>query len=207
MSVIVEVRVAAADFELGRLFDAGMGPNGVVELETMVPVGPRAVPYFRIRTDRLEPFLAAVRERPLVRRVRVVDDYGEESLLSFEWAADRDALVGGLFDLGIGVLSARGRDGIWTFELRFEDHGDLAAFRDGCVDAGLALEVVRVYDPTSTDHVPFGLTERQREASSSRSSAATTTSPGDARRPTSPGRSVSRTRRSANGSDAASRGW
>jgi predicted DNA binding protein len=165
MSVITEVRVSANEFDLGRLFEAGLGPDAAVELEAVVPVGNRTVPYLQVSTDRIGPLLEAVRDGSIVDRVRVVDDYGEESLLALDWDADRDALFGALLAREVAILSARGRAGTWTFELRFEDASELEAFRESLAASGVDLDVARVYNPTSTgSDLSYGVTEPQREA-------------------------------------------
>jgi predicted DNA binding protein len=166
MSVIVEVSVSTDDFELGRLLSAGLTPDAVVELETVVPVGDGAVPYLRVRTAHLEEFLDTVREEAVVDRLRVVDDYDDQHLLAFDWAASRDPLFDGiLVRSGVAILSAYGGVDRWTFELRFDDHSEFEAFRDECTEAGVGLDLLRIYRPSSpgTD-LSFGLTERQREA-------------------------------------------
>jgi hypothetical protein len=140
MSTIAEVRVSAEVFELGRLFKAGTGPDAVVKLETLVPLGDHTVPYFRVRADRLERLLEAIREGSIVDGLRVVDDYGEENLLALDWEPDRDRLepdrdrlFEGFYELDVAVLSAHCRVGVSTFELRFED------------DEALVLAVERGY--------------------------------------------------------------
>jgi predicted DNA binding protein len=166
MSVIVEVSVSTDDFELGRLLAAGLESDAVVELETVVPVGDGAVPYLRVRTAHLEEFLDIVREEATVDRLRVVDDYDDQSLLAFDWAASRDPLFGGvLVRSGVAILRAYGGADRWTFELRFDDHSGFEAFRDECDEIGVGLDLLRMYRPSSPEtDLSFGLTELQREA-------------------------------------------
>lgn len=167
MSVIVEVSVSTDEFELGRLLSAGLAPDAAVELETVVPVGNGAVPYLRVKTAHLEEFLDTVREEATVDRLRVVDDYDDDQhLLAFDWAASRDPLFGGiLLRSGVAILSAYGGIDRWTFEIRFDDHSEFEAFRDECAEAGVRLDLIRMYRPSSpgTD-LSYGLTEPQREA-------------------------------------------
>ena len=165
MSVVVEVRVSADEFGLGRRFDAGMEPTAAVELETVVPAGSRVVPYFLLRADRPERVLEAVGEDPLVEDPRVVDDFGEQVLLAFDWAASDDPLFGGVFRSGTTVLGASGRERTWTFELRFDGSVDLEDFREHCAEAGVDFDLVRMYRPSSPgSDLSFGLTGPQREA-------------------------------------------
>lgn len=44
MSVIAEISIPATEFELGRVMD--ILDSGTVELESLVPTGERAVPFF-----------------------------------------------------------------------------------------------------------------------------------------------------------------
>lgn len=165
MSVVAEVRVSADEFELGRLFEAGMRPDAAVELETMVPAGNGVVPYFRLRTEHLDGFLDTVREEAIVEDLRVVDDFGGRALLAFDWEATDDPLFGGVLQSGVAVLDASGRGGTWTFELRFDGSSDLDAFREHCVEVGIDLDLVRMRRSSSPGFdLSFGLTGPQHEA-------------------------------------------
>ena len=165
MSVIIEARVSAGEFELGRLFEAGMGADAAVELETVVPVDGGAVLYFRLRTERLDSFLETVREGSLVDGVRVIDEYGDESLVALDWNQDRDSLFRGLSRADVAVLDARGGQRTWTFVLRFDDHAALDDVREHCATAGIDLHVDRLYSPESPEReLSFGVTDAQYEA-------------------------------------------
>lgn len=165
MSVITEVRIAADEFELGRLIEACMGSDAVVELETVVPIGHQVVPYLQIQVEHLDPAIETARENPLVEGLRVVDDFGEQQLLAFDWQASEDPLFSGIFQTGVAVLGATGREGTWTFELRFDDYSALESFREYCDDAGVRLDLVRMYSPSSpVSDLSYGLTDPQREA-------------------------------------------
>lgn len=166
MSVITEIRIAADEFELGWLFEIGTGSDDVVvELETMVPAGDRVVPYFRIQTEYLDSLLETARDDPLVERPRIVDDFGEQRLVAFDWRVDRDPLFDGVFRSGVAVLGASGREGTWTFEFRFDGYSDLESFRDHCAEAGIDLDLVRMHSPSAPEsNLSYGLTDPQYEA-------------------------------------------
>lgn len=165
MSVVAEVRVSADEFALGRLFGAGVGPDAAVELETVAPVGSGVVPYFRLRTEHLDEFLETARESPLVEDLRVVEDFGEQVLLAFDWETSEDPLFRGVFRSGVAVLGASGGEKSWTFEFRFDRSSDLEAFREHCTEVGIDLDLVRMYQPSSPgSDLSFGLTGPQHEA-------------------------------------------
>ncbi len=44
MAVIAHLRIPADSFELGRILD--LEASGLIELENMVPMGEKAVPFF-----------------------------------------------------------------------------------------------------------------------------------------------------------------
>jgi predicted DNA binding protein len=53
----------------------------------------------------------------------------------------------------------------WPFTLRFPSHSALSSFHEMAQDAGLDVDVLRVYNVGRAETDPlFGLTDRQREA-------------------------------------------
>lgn len=163
MSVIAELTLPADEFELGRIL-AVEDPTSIV-LETMVPMGERPVPFFRLHDDVRSTFEAAVREHPAVDYIQPVDSRDDEALYALDWQLSEDSFFQLLVTSDVTLLEATGTADAWDFELRFPTHEALSAFRERCADADVSLEVVRVYRPTNPDAGPwFGLTAPQREA-------------------------------------------
>lgn len=163
MSVIAEFRVRSGDFELGRILS--VEGSSTVELETLVPLGGATVPLFWVRDAARESFIESVGRHPSVERVEPVDAYEDRTLFALEWDADRDRLVDAAGSNGGQVLSAVGSATSWTFEVRFPTHESLSAFSTDCGDAGIELDVTRVYNPSDPDaQSRYGLTEPQLEA-------------------------------------------
>jgi predicted DNA binding protein len=163
MSVIVEIEIPSDAFELGRilLVDADVK----VELESMVPIGERAVPLFWVYDHGLDDFEETVRRHPSIERLTVVDSHEDRTLYALDWNIQQDLLFGGFQELDAHLTSASGGATTWQFELRFPDHDALSDFREYCEDAHISLDVLRVYNPTKPDLGPwFGVTESQREA-------------------------------------------
>lgn len=162
MSVIVELSVPADEFQLGRILDVG-GEASVV-LETMVPMGERSVPFFRLFDGAVESFEELVRSHPAVDDVRVVSSHDGETLYALDWEVGDDTFFAGLRAADANLLGASGTARQWDFELRFPAHDALSAFREHCVEAGVAIDVRRVFNPTRPDAGPwYGLTPPQRE--------------------------------------------
>lgn len=163
MSVIVEFHVPADQFELGRI----LGVEGIssIELESLVPLGEATVPLFWIHNTPKDAFVESIRRHPTVSDAAEVDTFEDRTLFTLDWNAEQDHVIQGIRANDGQVLSAVGRAAKWRFEVRFADHEQFSAFTTHCEDAGIALEIVRVYNPTDSDAGPwYGLTERQREA-------------------------------------------
>jgi predicted DNA binding protein len=163
MSVIAEFRVPASDFELGRI----LAVEGLtsVELETLVPVGEATVPMFWVHDKTRESFVASVRRHGAVNSATPVDSFDDRTLFTLDWDAGQDQLFRGIEDYDGQLLSAVGTPEVWSFELRFADHGRLSEFTAHCKDSEMSLEMWRIYNPTAPDAGPwYGLTDRQREA-------------------------------------------
>lgn len=163
MSVIAELRIPSADFELGRILDLTDGVS--VDLEALVPAGERAVPFFWAHGIDAESFAARLRASAGVDGVEIVEKFEDQTLYGLDWKGEDDRLLSGVRANCGQILRAAGSDDEWRFELRFPDHDALSAFRTHCTDADVTLSVARVYHPSQPDDGPrFGLTEHQHEA-------------------------------------------
>ena len=162
MSVIVEFRVAADDFELGRVLTADR--NAAVELEAIVPMGETTVPLWWQRDPASESFIETLRAHSSVADAAQVDVVDGRTVFTLDCTSD-DELFGAISDHEGDVLSVVGTPKTWAFELEFPSHRSLTAFTSDCADRGLKLETTRVYTPTEPAVGPdFGLTGPQREA-------------------------------------------
>jgi predicted DNA binding protein len=163
MSVIAELRISARDFELGRALEMVSGTS--IELETMVPSGERAVPFFRVYDSDRELFEAGVRDHPTVENIKEVDVTNGQVLYALDWHTTEDTVFRGLKDQHAQILTATGTAAEWEFELRFPSHDALSAFQRHCKQSGIGLDLLRIYNPSKPEAGPwYGLTARQREA-------------------------------------------
>jgi len=163
MSVIAEISIPATEFELGRIMD--ISESGTVELESLVPTGERAVPFFWVYETDFDSFEETVAEAATVDELVQIDTYDDRVLYTFEWSVENDAVFRAVKQVNAYILNATGTGDSWRFELRFPSHEALSTFQDRCQDAVVNFEVIRVYNPSKPDLGPwFGLTERQREA-------------------------------------------
>jgi predicted DNA binding protein len=162
MTVIAELRVAGSEFELGRILGSMAGLD--IELETMVPLRQRPLPFFRVHNEVSDTFEAQVGAHPSVERITEIERHNGEVLYALDWVASRDRLFDAMDEVGAQLLSGRAVGETWAFELRFPSHDALSEFEARCEDAHVAVTVDRVYNPTKpSEGLPFGLTERQHE--------------------------------------------
>jgi len=162
MAVIAHLRIPAESFELGRILE--QESEGTIELENMVPLGEKAVPFFSVSDDVLDSFEQSVRDHPSVENILEVSKHENERLYSLEWNIDRDVFLEGVMGLEGQMLSAKGTTETWEFELRFPTHDALSDFQDYCENAHIPLEVGRIYNPVRPGTgMWYGLSKAQRE--------------------------------------------
>ncbi|ELZ25595.1 bacterio-opsin activator HTH domain-containing protein [Halosimplex carlsbadense 2-9-1] len=163
MSVIAEISIPSTEFELGRIMD--VSDSGTVELESLVPTGERAVPFFWVYGADFEAFEETVFEASSVEDLVEIDTYDDRVLYTFEWSVENDAVFRTIRSVNAYILNATGTGDSWRFELRFPSHDAMSTFQERCRESDIGFEVIRVYNPSKPDLGPwFGLTERQREA-------------------------------------------
>lgn len=162
MSVIAELTVPGRDFGLGRVLETVSGVT--IELESMVPMGGKPIPFFWVHDPHGERFEARLAEQDIIEDVREIEALDGRTLYALDWAADTDKLFRGIRLQNAQVLSATGTPNRWEFELRFPTHDALSDFQRYCNGKGISLDVNRIYNLTRPDSGPdFGLTPVQRE--------------------------------------------
>lgn len=162
MAVIAHLRIPADSFELGRILE--LEATGTIELENMVPLGEKAVPFFSVSDDVRESFEKNVENHPSVERIVEVTRHDKERLYSLDWNVARDVFFQGIVDLHGQLLSATGTINTWEFEIRFATHEGLSEFQEYCSNAHISLEVGRIYNPVRPGAgMWYGVTAAQRE--------------------------------------------
>lgn len=162
MAVIAHLRIPADSFELGRILE--LEAAGTIELENMVPLGERAIPFFSVSETVRESFESNVETHPSVSRIIEVTSHDGERLYSLEWEIGRDVFFQGIVELSGQLLSGTGTSSTWEFEIRFPTHEALSEFQDYCKNAHIELEVGRVYNPVRPGTgMWYGVTNPQRE--------------------------------------------
>lgn len=162
MSVIVEITVPAADFELGRSLQT-TGNGARFELERMIPTSDRVIPYFWAENTDFTALSTALSDDENVLGLTLLDDFDDRALFRIEWPPDINGLVGSIKTHGVTILDAAGTTERWDFQLRFPDSADISEFHADCKRQGIHLDLRRLYRPEQSDLETSGLTPTQRE--------------------------------------------
>jgi predicted DNA binding protein len=162
--------VAIAQFELGldavplrRLFERH--PEATVELERVIPLQNRVVPYFWVTgaeglhvDDGFDPDRG-------IERLKLVDEIGGRSLVRIERATDHDGLAEAIERSEVTLLSAVGTSQGWRMEVRGDDRETIARFHETCSERGIEMRLDTLHRLESESHDDgSSLTDSQREA-------------------------------------------
>jgi len=155
--------VPAEQFPLGTIFE--QLPDATVELERIVPARDVVIPYFWVYGARIDHVERAFPDHPGVESVQLVDSVEEEYLLRVEWAIGYDSILTTLTETEVPLIDAIGTGDQWTFEVRGDDHEDIAAFQQRCreLDIPITLTSLHALAPLTSESGP-SLTDSQQEA-------------------------------------------
>jgi predicted DNA binding protein len=145
VTTIIDVRVPAAAFPLGRILREY--PEVEIELERLVPTRNAVIPLFWVASEREESVERTLREDPLVEELDELTRTPNRVLYAVTWSPEIDTMVKLLIDLDVEVLTAEGTANFWEFRLQFRNREQLARFRRDCREHGLPLDLLRVYNP------------------------------------------------------------
>lgn len=163
MSVIADFSVPAEEFALGHLLE--VRPGVQVRLESMIPTGESAIPYFWVSTPDVEAVEVALQDSPIVDDVSVIDEVEDEALFRVDWNEAVDGLVDVIRESDAVVLEANGHGDHWSFQVRFPEYDALSSFYQDVVDENISIDLAGVHNPVEPTRVStFDLTPEQREA-------------------------------------------
>jgi hypothetical protein len=162
MSVIVEFSIEPTSFAMGEALAVARVD---VELECVIPMRESAMPLFWATGENLDEYTRQVRSHAVVDSLQVLERYEDTRLYRVRWANSVDAVIEALEETDATVLGGAW-DGEWRLRLRFGDREAATQFSDRCREAGVGIDVQRIYVPDARHdrdrHV--ALTDKQREA-------------------------------------------
>ncbi len=148
---------------LYRLFEEN--PNVTVELERVVPLQNRAIPYIWVSGVSRADFDDVFDSDGEISRLNVVDELDDRVLVRVEWAEDHNGLARAIEHSEVTLLSAVGTTDGWQVEVRGDDRGSISRFHDMCTERGVPARLVTLHRLTPDAHADTtGLSSPQREA-------------------------------------------
>ncbi|MDZ7700818.1 MAG: helix-turn-helix domain-containing protein [Halobacteriales archaeon] len=161
MAVIVDLALPSKQFQLGQILS--MVEQEHIQLETMVPLGNRSVPFFRLTETARKSFEEHVQGHDAVEDVRLVNEHDGEVLYALTWDVSGDTFMRGIQKIGGHLLDGSGGSDTWGFELRFPTHQALSEFQEYCHEYDVPIDIKRIFNPTRPEAGPwYGLTQPQR---------------------------------------------
>lgn len=162
MGVIVELSIPSTEFQLGRILP--LEGETTISLETIVPLGDRSVPFFRLFGPAREDFQADISDHPDVSDIHIVTMHDDETMYALDWEVTDGSFLDVVLSLDGHVLEGSGDSDSWVFQLRFASHNALSIFQKSCFESDIPIDVRRIYNPTTPDAGPwYGLSAPQRE--------------------------------------------
>jgi hypothetical protein len=112
MSVIAQLQISASSFELGRIL--GLDRGATIELDDLIPLGERAVPFFTVHDSTREAFEADVQRHPSVENIQKISEHGDETVYALDWDVSRDHFFQAMLKTDAHLLSGTGSMTDWA---------------------------------------------------------------------------------------------
>lgn len=174
-ATVAELTVPAPDFALGDTIAAL--DDVVFEIERIVAHDPeRLMPFVWVSGSERDVLERALRDDSSVAAFDLLADVGDgdtggdgdedegEYLYRMEWGERIEGLVHLLTEENATILAAATANEQWTLRLLVPERAALARTHDVCEQAGLTMDVTRIYALDDGRQGRFGLTDGQREA-------------------------------------------
>jgi predicted DNA binding protein len=162
MATVMEFSSPAGEFPLGTIFENL--PGVTVDLERLVPHGPRVIPYFWVRGAKAEDIEAEFESHPGVVHIRLVDSVEDEYLMRVSWEQEYIGVLSALAAMDLVVLTGTGTSEGWHFEVRGDSREEISDFRAYCQEHDIQIEITAVHALLPIQGTGYELTETQREA-------------------------------------------
>lgn len=158
-----EVEVPASTLALAEMFERA--PDATVRIERTIGCGKeKQQPHAwisSIESGRAADLLAA---DPSVEEARKIGEDGDGELFEIEFETDARLFSDTIAERGGTILHASAAGGVWTFQLRFADRGDLSDVFDDDFCQRYEATVTRLYGSNDAPTTQTGVTDKQRQA-------------------------------------------
>jgi predicted DNA binding protein len=148
MPTVVDVTLPSESFALGALLTEH--PDMFIEIERLVPLGDRLLPFFWVSNGSPEHIEDALLSQSIVESVQLLTQVDDRYLFQVAWTPAVNGLVDAMLETDCVILEGTGVAGSWELRLRFSDRQHLRQFIERCTEKEIDVELQRIYNP----HVP-----------------------------------------------------
>lgn len=161
MSTIVKAAVPTEQFALRETFrEVPEAEFDAVRLVTQD--SDQVMPLLWASNADPDALTAALESDPSTDGVELVSQLNDESLYRMTWTARARIVTHVLVEERGAIVSARGRDGAWTFRILFPERDSVSATYECCERYDIDIEFERIYQLAEVPHLgQFELTEEQ----------------------------------------------
>jgi len=145
MTTIVDLTVPGEALPLGGLLESEDDVR--IEVERVVPLGDRDLPFFWVSDGSVEHIESVMTEQSEVDGYQRLTSADDQHLYEVHWSRDVDGIVAAVEANDGVILSGTGVHGRWQLRVRFPDHDHLKAFNRECREQGIRFDVNGVYNP------------------------------------------------------------
>ncbi|MDF9745513.1 helix-turn-helix domain-containing protein [Natrinema salsiterrestre] len=163
MALEASFTTTEGEFPLAEIFTEF--PASQVELDRVVPTNEVIIPYFWLRgVENADAEMTAI-DHPGIEEIRVVDTVDSELFVRIEWDFEYESVLTAVLETEVALVTAIGREGKWTFEIRGDSQQDVSDFQSYCRDNDIPVELVELHalSPLHSGD-EYDLTDPQREA-------------------------------------------
>lgn len=163
MAIEASFTATEDDFPLANVF--ANYPDAQIELDRVVPTTDAIVPYFWVDGAGVAEIDMGDIEHPGVNDIRVIDTAENNAFVRIDWDFGYKSVLTAIIETDATLMSAIGKQGKWTFEIRGDSQQAVADFRSYCQDHDIVVELSQLHalSPLRSGR-EYDLTEAQREA-------------------------------------------
>ncbi|WP_336002861.1 helix-turn-helix domain-containing protein [Halorientalis halophila] len=163
MAIEASFTIDAENFPLSVIFE--QLADATIELDRVVPTARSIVPYFWIYADDTDKLTTDLSEDIGVESVTVIDSVEGQMFVRVDWNLDYESVLTAIVDTDVTLLSGRGNDEQWTFEVRVAKQEELSAFQTYCRERDIPIELRQLHALSSIkSDREYDLTDGQRQA-------------------------------------------
>ncbi|WP_293032798.1 helix-turn-helix domain-containing protein [Natronococcus sp.] len=163
MAIEASFTATEGEFPLAEVFSKF--PGARIELDRVVPTNDVLIPYFWLQEGESSGIDLEGIDHPGIDDLRVVDDVNGEVFVRIDWDFEYESVLTAILETDVALVSAVGKEGKWTFEVRGTEQRDVSEFQSYCKrhDIPVELTQLRALSPLQSGQ-EYDLTDAQREA-------------------------------------------